>query len=537
MPLSITIGVSSTVQTDVSPLLAPGVLGFFTHFEVTEIFVTVDSQPDAHNVLTLVVAEERDGTQDEAVQYLGHRIRLKSMPSHAFGIQRYLRPINALIPALDRLNQSEGWTASGQVLRCEPLRALGRKFVSPDATEPTPLNNILKNNFWNGSHILEWSDPAKAAVRPLLDNPLRLQELAGEVRKSVPIGLDALSDRLGHVLVQIPVRILIADFLQTRGAEFFVKVAWHPKATPRSLRATCGVEQDGAVLGYASMPVAGEKTVLPMKPSRGLHRGFLWDDSHQLLLAATGPRAFVNSVSLQMAPIMPEPRVFTIPQPDGNAKQARVAVMATMSPTIIGEAESDDTGGWTGKRLYREAGERVARERSFVQYRPIHGRVAEERDKALSNIRILINQHGAEGAWLWDPYLTAHDVLETLFYSHHSGSDLRALTAGREVEAGTADFVAAQRQYLAGVQSNWHGLRLEYRIRSGQAGWVFHDRFLIFPRSKDGALAWSLGTSVNSVGHAHHILQKVGDGQRVKDAFDELWGALQAPEHLIWKKP
>jgi hypothetical protein len=32
-------------------------------------------------------------------------------------------------------------------------------------------------------------------------------------------------------------------------------------------------------------------------------------------------------------------------------------------------------------------------------------------------------------------------------------------------------------------------------------------------------------------------LQKVDDGQRVRDAFAELWEALDQPEHLIWKTP
>jgi hypothetical protein len=61
---------------------------------------------------------------------------------------------------------------------------------------------------------------------------------------------------------------------------------------------------------------------------------------------------------------------------------------------------------------------------------------------------------------------------------------------------------------------------------------------LIFPATADrGALAWSLGTSVNSLGKQHHILQQVDDGQRIMDAFLDLWDRLNGPEHLIWKTP
>ncbi len=100
------------------------------------------------------------------------------------------------------------------------------------------------------------------------------------------------------------------------------------------------------------------------------------------------------------------------------------------------------------------------------------------------------------------------------------------------------NFVDKQRAELENLQCNWHGLCLEYRIKRGAAGWEFHDRFLIFPKNDDrGALAWSLGTSINMLGFAHHILQRVDDGQLVVDAFLELWDQLDNPEYLIWKKP
>jgi hypothetical protein len=84
---------------------------------------------------------------------------------------------------------------------------------------------------------------------------------------------------------------------------------------------------------------------------------------------------------------------------------------------------------------------------------------------------------------------------------------------------------------------NLERLRLEYRGRTGPDGWAFHDRFLIFPGAPDGASAWSLGTSVNSLGKAHHILQKVSNPALVAGAFEDLWATLSKPEHLIWKVP
>ncbi|PRE02950.1 hypothetical protein C6P77_06280 [Burkholderia ambifaria] len=109
--------------------------------------------------------------------------------------------------------------------------------------------------------------------------------------------------------------------------------------------------------------------------------------------------------------------------------------------------------------------------------------------------------------------------------------DLRGLTT---LKGGSGDEI---RQTLNGCQSNWRGLKLELRVQTGSTGWDFHDRFLIFPSGPDGAMAWSLGTSVNSVGKAHHILQKVDNAQLVVDAFTDLWELLSESDHLIWKKP
>ena len=65
----------------------------------------------------------------------------------------------------------------------------------------------------------------------------------------------------------------------------------------------------------------------------------------------------------------------------------------------------------------------------------------------------------------------------------------------------------------------------------------FHDRFLIFPKSQySPAQAWSLGTSVNSLGKSHHIIQKVNDAQIIEDVFNNFWSqSISKEENIIWK--
>jgi hypothetical protein len=559
---------SEIARKEMTRLTQPGVLGFYTHFEATVVFAFPPGQREPINVFSLLVAEERLPAASEEPHYLNpERILLRSLRDWTFGIQRYVKPIADLMPAFDVLCESKTWCASGQPLRTAELVSIPTQFVGSGDFGPVPLNHVLKNNFWNGSHVFEWADANKAALQPLFDEPPRLQELSEAVRAFVPFGLASLSDRLGNVVLQLPITVLTAKFAELRvSGDFTLSTAWHPKATARPLRAFCAMEYDKAIPAFNSVNVEGLETLLPMHDGQGLHRGILWDDENRILLAATGEMSFIGQVVMNMLMLDPEPRVFTLPDRNGSEKTVRFGLTPKPMKISAGEPKSNPAGNWTQRRMYREETDRLLAERRFVQYKPVSG--VQLHDEALGHVRDLINRHGEEGVWLWDPFLSADDVIDSLFYCRFFGSDLRALTAGntpptespptrrrrpclgrirtrlrerfarsKSSLSASARFAAEQRATLTSLKSNLRGLHLEFRIRTGSAGWGFHDRFLIFPRADSAALAWSLGTSVNSLGRQHHILQRVDDGQRIKDAFAELWHALDQPEHLIWKTP
>jgi hypothetical protein len=90
------------------------VLGFYTHFEATEVCAQPEGQDQAVNVFTILVAEDRSGEEPEPARYLNpKRIRLKSLKGWVFGIERYTRPIAELVPALETLGKSGVWSKSG----------------------------------------------------------------------------------------------------------------------------------------------------------------------------------------------------------------------------------------------------------------------------------------------------------------------------------------------------------------------------------------------------------------------------------------
>ena len=147
---------SQWAQQEIARLIAPGVLGFYTHFETTIVFAFPPGQTTPVNVFSIVVAEERGSNEIPAPAYLNRqRITLKSLNDWYFGVRRYLRPIAELDGALDQFSNSKEWWLSGELLHIADLTPIPPQFVPPDSTGTVPLNRVLKNNFWNGSHVFE----------------------------------------------------------------------------------------------------------------------------------------------------------------------------------------------------------------------------------------------------------------------------------------------------------------------------------------------------------------------------------------------
>ena len=286
---------------DISLRIAPGTLGFYTHVEVTEIFVIRDDDHVARNVFSLLVAEEHIGTPANTPRYLGGRIRLSSIDGMMFGIKRSIQPIALLMQAVQGYRNSGEWQASDQPLCVGALMPVPPQFVPADSTESAPLNKVLKNNFWSGSHVLEMMDTNKSALAFFFDRPGILQELSAAITKVLPINLASLSDRLGNIIVQLPITILIAAFAQNRHTgRGSVTVRWHPQASSRDLVATCEQVYDNVITGYAATPVKSPEVALLVENGLGMQRGTLWDDANELVLAATEPTAFISQIGMQM---------------------------------------------------------------------------------------------------------------------------------------------------------------------------------------------------------------------------------------------
>lgn len=193
-------------------LIAPGVLGLHNSFEVTEIFGLIKGETPV-NLITIIVAEQKLSLADDGESYLTNSLlKIKTLKHWSFGVKRYTKSAETLIEALVTLDASGVWKGSSKELRTGNLTAKPPEFAPSDSAQEIIINNILKNNYWNGSYFFEWADSEKNSLFEFFEAPQSLQELSEELKAALPINLAKISDRLGNIIIQLPVTAVASSF-------------------------------------------------------------------------------------------------------------------------------------------------------------------------------------------------------------------------------------------------------------------------------------------------------------------------------------
>lgn len=588
-------------------LLKPGVVGVYNSFEVTEVAAIKGNK--YRNVLTLAVAEEGPAPAAINMKFLTSKPLDLKGTDWRFGACRYRVGTEKVLDAIRNYAASAVWRIH-EALEIGKLVSVPPQFVPSDSYRPHAWNSLLKNNFWGGSHVVELFDSTKNDLEDLLATSELLSRLSSTMRPALAMGLDGMSDRLGNVLVQVPVTALVTQCRGSQDGDYLLEPAWHPKVASRPLRLTGEIYDDETLEAFASVAIQDLPVSLKLHSPSGGARCTVWDDANEVIVYATAQTNFVNGISVNVHVVGDEgQREFVLPAPDGTSALVKLPLLRKANEGLaVGQTYPNPREPWRSQRLLRDSLELLGDRREFVQYGLPNG---PGREQALADIRWLLEKHGHNGAWLWDPFLDGQDVLETLFFCPHRDVPLRALTSlnprpGEKEDAevpgasGAASGLAAapaapahspparatapvasgpatspasspaqgaaapaalsasaasvgagsaaapqplsirqglRAQAKAALDSasvKPEGLKLEFRVREHK-GWSFHDRFLIFPGGPNvRAQGWSLGTSVNGLGHQHHILQKVADGELIEQAFSQLWNELADAQFLIW---
>ena len=505
-------------------------IGNFKCIELFEVIGIRDSNP-SFNIFSLAVAHETDLPLTEKENITPNLIKLKADKSQKFGVLKRIVSIEDFLKIISYLVTPGSNEDDRNKLCYGHLKAIPPVYVPPLEQGKNEFLGLLKNNFFGGSHLFEWFDESKEYVAPLIDNFSALDEFSEKLQEYLPIKIGTHSDRLGNIIVQIPCAA-VAFTIERRDEQshqLLSNLAVSPHFSGEmNFSGIFWREQYGSIIDFQKIPLVAGRNIIPFQQINGKGYYTIWDESNQIICSGGQVRSFVESVNSPMSLQEYNQRIFKLP----NGKEKRINIFTPTSQSQIGK-NTKDYRNWVRNRFLKIEKQELHDTLKLRQFK------RDMRQEALDFIRELIKKYGKNGIYLWDPYLNAKDLLETVFFSPSANSPIKALTglkiAPQENKTSSYKADLANEINQAIRQAGWLNLTFVNADRSKVGD--FHDRFIIFPQAIDEPVrAWSLGTSVNSLGKSHHIIQEVEDGQIIADVFEEMWEqSINDENNILWK--
>jgi|GEM_PF-2968648 len=515
-----------------------GVLGNYNGCEIYTIFYQRKMEAQKiYNLYTLVnfgVFSANDFIKEP--DYLSDRIRIKTdHDQYVVGIIRYCRSLEFFTSFYVHFLKNGIWNCEGNTLTHNATYVIPGVYVPGEATMPPVFNKILKNNFFSGSYLIEHFDCDKSYTKFLRQNHELLAKLSTQIGNIIPLQISSVSDRLGNIVLQFPQMLVRCDF--NRGDDFQtlipdIKIAPGTTCSGKYKLIAMSECDDGKYLcdfNMADITLPGG--ALKLNHSSGA-QGYYLVDAVSGLIMSSFKGNYIKQICGEIKLHAPEPRI--VNTSNGNQR----IKLQTVQDIKIQSAAAQDLDYWETERIFDAEQNELEQTRSLKQYGKLSGH---NRLEALSDIRYLISRHGRYGVWLWDPFLSAQDVVDTLFTCPFRNADLRALGSSKVVKITDAghDFEIWRdnsTKFLTSLPAQAKiGLHLEFRVQHGNFGDKFHDRFLLFPRNESRPKVWALGTSVNSLGNEHHIINEIQHPANLILAFQKHWDALTDKSCLVWK--
>lgn len=508
-------------------------LGFYNCCEVTSIFLLKKDSKQTFNVFTIFVFEERLSFQNEN-RYLTPK-PISISDNYSIGIKRRLQNIDEIRPIIKTLCdcKNQNITDIGEgTLQIGMLEMVPKVFVQKNSTKEVLLNKVLKNNFKNGSYLIEFFDVEKN-VRKMLDEK-GVKKLTQKVFNSIPIDLFSVSDRIGNFIFQFP---SVSTNITYTTDEKEMLMQYHVHIDERlgediSFQLQSELEYDNNIVGFGTAVCHNVDTDVSFQVGDSSHicKTTLVDLNNQLILSRQDT-TFVRQVHMGMQVGMQYGEQRLIYNNEGQVEDT--VDMVSVETICVDQPIIRKREDVISQRQYNRRVEELYTRREFRRY----GNISEN-GEAIRDIIELMNMGEGGKVYLWDPYLTVEDILHTWYYTNASNLPLRAITSGEiayKRKMKVVDWIEQQRQWIE-KKSNHYGINVELRCQWNGHGYSFHDRFLMVLHSDRKARVWSLGTSVNSLGKKHHVIQSVEHPQMIVDTFEELWHGLGAEECLVWKR-
>lgn len=558
-------------------LVKNGNIGIYNSCEVTELVIIEEDK--IYNLYTICVFQERNVNPEKykCDKWFCNNIEIDD--KHSIGIIQYELELTEIKENFEKLINEYRWISNHKdesSINYNDLRRLNKQFI-PNIDE-NRLNYVLKNNFYSGSYILEFFDEKKK-FEYLIRDEENFEKVSNKIYKHLPINLFKIRDRLGNFIFQFPVNILN---VKTKVASdswdsLNFNIAWHHLIKDNHPDCILEVNSilDNNYIGNSFEEYKKNDSQIVFTGNVDSLVNVKILRKNPKLVLYSNSEYYIKNFGLFTFIDVQKKRYFI-----NDGEKEVISLKSNAYSSIIQKQEYyqyiENSIGINEKKEL----EKVL---SFKQYTPEHGKLV-----GLLDLRRLINENGMDGVFIWDPYLSFNEIIDTLFYCPFEGVELRALGSikrdvrriyfsnfirnkFKNISDGVDsishrsltehDFsciisslqenlddindyfdsdddtiwINEQKRLFSNLNSNFKGLNLEFRVQKGNGA---HDRFLIFPgnsKTYKQPKVYSLGTSVNSFGRNYHILQEVLHPQAVIREFDKIWN--ESKGNSIWKYP
>jgi len=506
-------------------------LGFYNCVEKTTIFLLNKESCSTDNYFTIFVFDERLKPTYTTTYLTPKLIPVSS--SVSIGIVQEIISIEAATKCFDSLceNMTKSTVNLGQGQLTKSICELVPKvFVPQNSTKTPQVNNVLKNNFFNGSYIVEFFDVEKKCLSTLNSNQIKKANDA--IYNVMPIDLFTVSDRIGNFIFQFPSINLKLHYKGNSNKGIDFSICTDSRLAPNiNYQLICESIHDGNVVGY------GTEQVLSVENSLEIALGDISQiintsiiDLNANLILSRQSTSFINGINLSFSigtHFGRQREIF-----DENQTVIAAIDLVSKEDMEIPKAHPEKYMSIVERRRYDKRTEDLLQRLEFKQY----GKINNDK-QAVKDVIEIMKKASTGKVYLWDPYLCAEDILKTWYYTNVHGLCLHAITSTDSIKLGEdklPEWIKKQKEAFE-TRSNNYGINLEFRCQHGNYGYGFHDRFIMIQNEKEKPRVWSLGTSFNSLGNSHHIIQEVRHPQMIVDAFEELWDSLTDDSCLVWR--
>ena len=507
-------------------------LGFYNCAEKITIFLKNKADDSVTNYFTIFVFDERFAP-DYKKSFLTKKL-ISISDSISVGIICDVISIEDAATYYETLcdNLENNTVDIGQgTLNKGPCEFVPKVFVPANSTKTPLINKVLKNNNINGSYIIEFFDVKKQPST--LINQAQLKKLNDTIYEIIPIDLFTISDRIGNFIFQFPSINLKHHYKADKEGNLNYSICVDKRLSGNiNYQLMCESIFDDNIIGYGVEKIlSAENNIKIWIGDTGNIINTSIIDVNSGIFLTYQSTSFIQNFHFSFSIGMRFGRQREIYDAQNNI----IAALDIVSnEKLDGPQNSPDKYmSIIERRQYKKRTNDLLNNLEIKQY----GKVNRD-NQAIEDIIKIMNKASSGKVYLWDPYLCAEDILKTWYYTKIFGLCLHAITSSEIAKLQKVSLLEwrEEQKEIFEKRSNNYGIRLEFRCQHDNFGYGFHDRFIMIINEKEKPKVWSIGTSINSLGNSHHIIQEVQHPQMIVDAFEELWDELSDETCLIWRK-